>query len=291
MVSPVDVCCTHHIEVSLIVATVGRYEEVESLLSSLRRQTVDLNSFEVIIVDQNDGICLDPIVERFINEGVIIEHVKVNKRGLSFARNMGLLRCRGRIIGFPDDDCVYYDDTIENVLFAFREDRSEVVIGRLWDRGLCVPIFREWPRSRKKVTYWNFYRLVSSVTLFSCAAELRFDESLGAGAVFGSNEDADYIYRVLRSGGSVMYTPSVEVWHPEQADVCLPRERVKSYGLGFGAFCRRNWSLPLIWLMVQVLVFHFVKAVQAVIQLRLDRAKMRVYAVWYRLVGIFVGGL
>ena len=46
------------------MATYGREKEVESFLKSLKKSNYDLSLVEVIIVDQNDKIDLNPIVER-----------------------------------------------------------------------------------------------------------------------------------------------------------------------------------------------------------------------------------
>ena len=40
-----------------------------------------------------------------------------------------------------------------------------------------------------------------------------FDAHLGPGARFGIAEDIEYTYRVLRAGGTVVMTPSIEVMH------------------------------------------------------------------------------
>ena len=50
---------------SLIVATVGRFDEVDQLFSSF--ETQEYKDFEVILVDQNPKGFLEPIVEKYKN--------------------------------------------------------------------------------------------------------------------------------------------------------------------------------------------------------------------------------
>ena len=52
-------------DISLVVPTYGRYEEVETFLYSLSQQTYSLQKVEVIIVDQNDYIDLSPIINKY----------------------------------------------------------------------------------------------------------------------------------------------------------------------------------------------------------------------------------
>ena len=51
---------------SLIMATYGREKEVDSFLKSIKKSNYDLELVEVIIVDQNDKISLNPIVENIM---------------------------------------------------------------------------------------------------------------------------------------------------------------------------------------------------------------------------------
>lgn len=50
-------------KVSLILATLGRYEEVKIFLDSLLNQTY--KDFEVVIVDQNEDGSLDKLVQEY----------------------------------------------------------------------------------------------------------------------------------------------------------------------------------------------------------------------------------
>ena len=115
---------------SLIMATYGREKEVESFLKSLKKSNYDLSLVEVIIVDQNDKIDLNPIVER--HNDLNIKHIKSTVKGLAKNRNIGLEQSYGGIVAFPDDDCEYLPDTL-NIISDIFEANSEidVVMGRI----------------------------------------------------------------------------------------------------------------------------------------------------------------
>jgi glycosyltransferase involved in cell wall biosynthesis len=124
-------------KVSLIMATVGRCDEIHRLLNSLDRQTS--SDFELIVVDQNVEGFLDPIIQRLSCSTVAFKHIKTDKRGLSIARNLGFLHAEHGIIGYPDDDCWYEEDVIARMLASFKTDSSlDGLIARWveWDKDL-----------------------------------------------------------------------------------------------------------------------------------------------------------
>jgi glycosyltransferase involved in cell wall biosynthesis len=278
-------------KISLIVATVGRCGEFGALLASLASQTLPWAEFEVIVVDQNDILDLGPVLSRYADR-LSIRHVRSLKGGLSVNRNIGLNLARGEILAFPDDDCRYYPDTLENVLASFdRYPTASLVLGTIYDRAMGKQLLRTWPTESLRVTKWNFYRLLSSVTIFSKVSELRFDECLGVGTKFGSNEDADYVYRVLGADRMIRYEPAVHVWHPANPASESSMSRVSKYGAGFGAFVVKNLSLSCAILFVESLAYHLAIAARAFCLLDFGTGKAHAVALISRLVGALEFGL
>ena len=235
--------------VSLVVATYGRRSEVENLLRSLLQQDYPRKNFETILVDQNVEIDLAPIVRRYENE-LTIKHLKSPIRSASVSRNIGIDHSEGEIIGFPDDDCTYYPDTISSAAKYFRCNPGvELVTGRLFDRQRGKTIYRRWPLQAKSLNRWNALFLYSAVTMFSRVKLARFDCRLGPGSLFPAYEDADYVYSAVASGHSVVYTPTIEVWHPPATPKDVSDEKVLEYGLGF---------LPIF---IGIVLFHSLRAI------------------------------
>ncbi|HBL16187.1 MAG TPA: glycosyltransferase family 2 protein [Elusimicrobia bacterium] len=244
------------VELSLILATVGRREEFAGFLESLSRQTVGLRRFELIVVDQNDAIDLGPIISGYPDRMEIV-HLRSAVKGLSHNRNIGLGRARGRIVAFPDDDCRYYPDTLERVLRAFdAEPDVGMVVGAIYDRGRGRPVVRGWPQRRVVLDRGNFFLLYASITMFSRRTGDRFDEDMGVGRYFGGYEDTDYVFRALSDGARCVFVPEVQVWHPDRSSDLMSPEVAASYGRGFGAFVAKNPCFPVLWLTLQVLGCH-----------------------------------
>lgn len=205
-------------DVSLILATVGRTDELGRLFDSLAAQT--FVRFEVIVVDQNSDDRLLPHLDRARYLGVTVRHLKHNPPNLANARNAGIEAARGKWIGFPDDDCWYAPRLLERVVARFsRSDKPSGVIVR-WveqDEQPASAADLSWERSRA------FRDIpVSSITLF-CRRDLfktigGFDGRLGVGQWFGAGEETDLALRALRAGARITYEPLGEVHHAVNAE-------------------------------------------------------------------------
>lgn len=181
----------------LVVATVGRTDEVRHLLESLQRQTH--RHFRVLLVDQNGD-------DRFAGT-TGVERVPAS-RGLSHARNAALPRLEADLVAFPDDDCTYPDDLLERVAQRFEDDASLGGLTGRDDRGT-------WPTDRTALTRDNVWNRAISFTIFLRSDVVRsvgtFDERLGL--PHSSGEEIDYLIRAIDSGVRIQYDPELVVHH------------------------------------------------------------------------------
>jgi glycosyltransferase involved in cell wall biosynthesis len=274
------------IDISLILATYGRKIEVHQFIDSLISQSLPKKSFELIVVDQNDTIDLSDIKNKYLNILNIV-YIKSPVKGLSKNRNIGLGYASGRYVAFPDDDCIYYPDTLSTVIYLFSKlDDVDVLMGSIYDVKNEKDVLRSWPEKNICINKVNFYKLVTSITIFSKNTNMNFDENLGVGAKFGSNEDAEYIYRYLCMKSNVVYTKSIKVWHPEQRFTIIPNQKIYSYGMGFGAFVAKYKSTELLLIFFVAITFHFCKMIYYFILCDFGRSKCSWIAFHSRLFGL-----
>jgi glycosyltransferase involved in cell wall biosynthesis len=253
---------------SLIVATIDRTEEFSVLLQSLAEQ--EMRDFELVVVDQNSDDRLSPLLEKWILEvsrrrdregGCIqVKHLHCIP-GVSRARNLGLVHSSGDILAFPDDDCWYQPDTLQNVDTWFRqnEDYGILSLGSKDERG-CVSGNR-WVQKECDLTRINVFRASATYTYFvrrpHPAIPLHFDESLGpgAGTKFGCGEDTDFLLTLMSSGIRGRFNSVLHVGHPLKGYIDV--QRAKQYGGGFGRVLAKH-SLPL--LCFGIVNFDFARA-------------------------------
>lgn len=273
---------------SLVVATLNRKTELQMFLDSITNQTLDRLLFEVIIVDQNENDLINEVINTYSNH-LNIEYIKSNRKGLSYNRNIGLKRAKGEYIAVPDDDCVYYPDTLEKALtqlstFSF----PDMIIGRVYDRNLGRYIFKKTPEYSIKIEQDNFYSVVSSITFFFRKSDIKFDEDFGIGEKYCSNEDGDLILSILEKGGKVIYSPLIEFNHPPYDSKTMGLEKLYKYGIGFGAMCRKHFSVLILILFLKVLVFQFLMLCKETLVFNFYLAKRRRVALSGRLNGFFL---
>lgn len=265
---------------SLVVATINRKKEVEEFLESIKSGKFPLDKIEVILVDQNKKIDLKEIVEKYKAFFDLI-YIRSEEKGLSKNRNKGFEKASGDIVAFPDDDCKYSEDTLIKVFENFKNNPNlDAVIGRIIDEEGedCI---RKWGRKFEKVTPSNFYSKMSSITLFKKNKnKIKFDEELGAGAKFGSSEDADLLYKMIKNRDNVVYDPEVILFHPKGFNN-FDEKKAYSYGVGHGVFCRRNLDahiLKIYFMGVGLVVFRIIKSI-----LTFDKINLKIW--WNSLKG------
>ncbi len=234
---------------SLIIATLGREFELIKMLLSVKQSSYDLNKLEIIIVDQNKKGFLDNVINTFSKLNIIYIHSDI--KGLSVNRNIGLQVATGDIICFPDDDCKFYGNTLTEVTKILSNSSNDFCMGRIYDHEEQKDIIKKWSKKEFKVNKFNSYFINNSITLFvKKESVVYFDENLGVGANFGSCEDADFIYRILENNAKGIYTPKIEVWHPQPNYSKISLDKVKSYASGFGYFIRKKIDIVKVLLLL-----------------------------------------
>jgi GT2 family glycosyltransferase len=200
----------------LVIATVGRTEELGRFLDSLATQEADVR---VIVVDQNEDARLDEVV---VGRPLRIERIR-GPLGLSRARNAGLEHVAADVVAFPDDDCVYPTGLLDRVWARLEADPDLAgLTGRAQDaRGRSAA---SWKKDRAILSDDNLWNRAISFTIFLRRGVVEtvgnFDEELGLGSgrPWSSGEEIDYLVRAVRAGERIEYDPSLVVQHDVRSD-------------------------------------------------------------------------
>ncbi len=247
---------------SLIVATLNRPIELERLLQSLICQT--FKNFEVVIVDQSEDEATFNLINDYSSHLQII-YLHSAIKGLSFARNLGLLRSTGEIIAYPDDDCYYSNQVLEMVDLRFRENKKIQVVSTNSQSSFDDNSkYHNSPKESCELSVWNIFNTIISFTIFIKNENkyvLKFDERFGVGAKFGSGEETDLILRLIGQGAKGYYYPEIVVYHPVNKINSL--ERGYKYALGFGALHRKHFNFWAI--KVHFIIYTFSSIIKVII--------------------------
>ncbi len=109
-------------EISLVICTYNRCRYLPEALESISKQTLPPARFELVIVDNNSTDETAAITRQFITL-----HPELNARycfeankGLSHARNRGIMEAQSPIINYIDDDAVLSVAYLEEMLQFFK---------------------------------------------------------------------------------------------------------------------------------------------------------------------------
>jgi len=106
---------SHNFLFSVIVPTFNRIDEIKELLESLTKQTIDINLFEVIIVDDGSTDSTAEFIQDFsLNSPFWISLLKQNHQGPGEARNYGMKNALGKYFIFIDSDCLADENWLHN---------------------------------------------------------------------------------------------------------------------------------------------------------------------------------
>ncbi len=225
---------------SLILATVGRVEEVRAFLASLG-DAADVR--EVIVVDQNRDERLEPVLAAFPH--IPFVRVRMTPGHLTAARNAGLPLAQGEIVAFPDDDCTYAPGLLGRVAGSLAALPAPGMVTALVasERG-SPSMGGRAPAQVAPVTRDNVFVTAREPGMFVAREVLErsggFDLRLGIGTPFASGESADLTLRMLDAGVPVVFDPSLVVFHPDGR--LSPPGIARAYGnaAGFGACLRHH---------------------------------------------------
>lgn len=263
-------------KISLICATYNRLTELNTLLESL---TVQINKdFELIVVDQNKNSLIDKLCSEYKTKLNLV-HIKSDKLGLSTNRNIGISFATGDVLGFPDDDCIYYPETTQNIAKFFLEnDNVELLYGKIYDRNLRKNIMRDWPSDDYIISSLKDIMLyTSSIVIFIRKSGVFFDENFGVNQKFGGGEDIEICYRHFIGGAVLQYSPDVEVNHPEVSANFLNYQKAYNYGRGWGAFFAKYFNVRILPLFIGILGYTTLLILKDFIMLKAS-AKGRIYS-------------
>lgn len=119
------------LSLSLVVATYNRLDGILSLLSSLERQTLPRDSYEVIVIDDGSR---EPVQSHIEALKLPLKHQIITQKnqGQAAARHRGVEAASGDVIVIVDDDMELESTFLEAHLEA-HEAGAEVVLGHIMD--------------------------------------------------------------------------------------------------------------------------------------------------------------
>lgn len=204
--------------ISVIIPCYNAEETIIRTLESVDKQT--FKDFEVIIIDDGSVDGTKEKVSNYIIEKDNYIFIEQENKGVSSARNHGLINARGKYIAFLDADDIYHPIFLESLFKEIEKGNNDLVCSQyrfvnLDDISIdeCSGIFKtekitnrevleRYMKKRKyRFSFWNILYKREIVV----SADINFDEKLkyGEDSLFlgkylaHANNGAIFIYREL----------------------------------------------------------------------------------------------
>lgn len=277
-----------HPKISLILCTIHRTSEVEAFLKYALDYTYQ--NFEIIICDQNKDTRIEEIVNREIFRPLNI-HIIKTPVGLSRSRNQGILKATGEIIGIPDDDCFFGNDTLEKVAHFFYENSHFDVLVAKWQN----PDINGMQPHKDKISHEVITPLevfsFMSIGIFIKKSLLidigGFDEKLGlgSGTIYWGGEDYDILLHAMKLKKRIFYSAEIIVYHPwkgielinDKNSIQQAYTRIKHAGASdFYVFKKYFNSLQIIKLVIN----NILVGILSLLSFNTHQFKSHFYRVW-----------
>ena len=170
-------------EVDVVIPTFRRPEALAACIESLKEQTIEPASIEVVDDSETDY-------------------------GPGVSRNIGWKRGSGRYVAFIDDDCIADKEWIEGIQRAFSKNDIGGIEGGITTTNETGEVVDFNPPNRYK---WDRFKTANMAIKRDVLEEIGgFDERY-----FLHREDTDIAWRVIDSGHKMIWEPGCRVHHPE----------------------------------------------------------------------------
>jgi glycosyltransferase involved in cell wall biosynthesis len=219
--------------ISVIICTYNRAESLRRTLTSLTKQKLDHDAFEIIVVDNNSSDHTSQVVTEFSESTRLdVHYVREERRGKPFALNTGIDRAHSQLIAFTDDDVVVDPNWLTALRRAFTSG-ADMVSGRVipdWEAP--PPCWLAERAAKKEVAgiMWSMKDVTPCpTTVIAAGANMAARRSVllrhggfntalayvGRGSVGG--EDWELYRRLVQEGCQSRFEPTAVVHHRVEA--------------------------------------------------------------------------
>jgi GT2 family glycosyltransferase len=224
-------------DLTIAIATYNRVDELRTTLTSLSRlETTGVGVHEILIVDNNSSDGTSALVQEMAALfGKSLRYVLERNQGLSHARNRAIAEAQSEVIAFLDDDVDVDPGWLAAHRSAHASDDFAAVGGKTY---LIYPGPRpEWlgdveEAFLSKVDLGPMRRQAKPTEV--CGVNLSFKKAwlkrvgpfrtdLGRiGRRLLSNEETEFLERLVALGGKILYEPAAVVGHRVAAERLRP---------------------------------------------------------------------
>lgn len=232
--------------ISVIIPTFNRNKLLVKCLNSLADQTIKPD--EIIIIDNSINKNAKDLFLKYKNKikKIKIRYFSEEKKGTSFARNLGIKNAKGKYLLFIDDDCVADKFLIENYLKTLR--KNLIILGGVRNgsnniysflENLSTKHFFQKGYIKKRGCYYSFFIDSKNFVInrsFVFKNNLYFDNNY---APYGIFEDIEFGLRIsLLLKKKIFFEKNAFVYHYGRDNFLDHFKREWRKGRGYAYFIK-----------------------------------------------------
>ena len=215
-----------NLRISLVICTYNRDRYLPEALESVKKQSFDYDLFELIIVDNSSTDNTENISKTFISQNPLLRarYCFEEKKGLSFARNRGIMEAEASIISFVDDDVILSPSFLNEIVNFFDKFQDAVGAG-----GKVIPKYENDAEPEWMSKYLNGFvgkvdhgsRIIqySNEMKYPAGCNMTYRKDILSEAGGFNNkltfrsDDKDIFYRVKELSDKIYYVPNAWLYH------------------------------------------------------------------------------
>lgn len=205
------------IQYSVIVPAYNSQTTLTSCLESLFRQTVPMEKYEIIVVDDGSSDDTSKVAQQFE-----VRYLCQANQGPAAARNRGIEAAHGQIVLFTDSDCIPAVDWLEQMVSPFKAPDVVAV------KGAYTTKQKEFIARFAQMEFEDRYDLlhkssfIDMIDTYSAAFRKDIFRAVGSfdsNFPKANNEDTELSYRLATAGCKMLFNPQAIVLHRHPASL------------------------------------------------------------------------
>ncbi|MBK8901206.1 MAG: glycosyltransferase [Anaerolineaceae bacterium] len=256
--------------VAVVICTRHRPEALRRCLQSLaplRRELAQL-----IVVENSHDVGQTAVLAKQFEAQLEVEP----EPGLCRARNRGLAAARAEVVAYLDDDVVVDANWLARLTAVYQQNpQASGVMGLVLPRELETADQQLFERALGGLNRGYLPRLFNGRKARTLAPQVGvganmsfrrhllqqmggFDEALDPGTLAQAGGDIDMFYQLLKANHTLLYDPSLLVWHTHRCGLGAARQMSAAYGRGTAA-AYAKWAAQGDWAAVRMLLGYWLR--------------------------------
>ncbi len=115
--------------ISVIIASRNEEENILNCLSSVSKQTLDINTFEVLVIDDFSSDNTNNIIKRFCTKHINFHQFSFNEhKGKKEAIDFAIKRAKGELIVCTDADCEHKTEWLKTIKKFYLSSNAKMIV-------------------------------------------------------------------------------------------------------------------------------------------------------------------